>query len=112
MKKDIHPTINKVIFRDISAGVDFFATSTASSANKESVDGVEYYVIPVDVSSASHPFYTGEENIIDTAGRVEKFKSRASKQALTGKKLRNENTKTSESPEVKVEKNIEETSKE
>lgn len=73
----MHP----VIFRDTGAGADFFGESTAVSEQKETVDGVEYYVIPVEISSASHPFYTGEENIIDTAGRVEKFRQRASKRA-------------------------------
>ena len=70
MKKDTHPQMHPVIFRDSGAGKDFFCVSTATSEEKETVDGVEHFVIPVEVSSASHPFYTGKENIIDSAGRV------------------------------------------
>ena len=79
MKKDTHPENFDVIFRDTTSGVDFFATSTIKSDKKETVDGKEYYVIETEVSSASHPFYTGEERIMDTAGRVEKFKQREAK---------------------------------
>ena len=96
MKNDIHPTLNPVIFRDRGAGVDFLGTSTATSEEKETVDGVECYVIPVDISSASHPFYTGEENIIDSAGRVEKFKSRASRKISEGKKERSKRAPASD----------------
>ncbi len=88
MKKDIHPIMQPVIFRDTGAGVDFITTSTKTSEEKEVIDGVEYSVIPVEISSASHPFYTGEENIIDSAGRVEKFKVRAGKKAEKGRKQR------------------------
>ncbi len=88
MKKDTHPEMHPVLFRDTSAGVDFIGFSTAMSEEKETVDGVERFVIPVEISSASHPFYTGEENIIDTAGRVEKFKARAEKKAASGKRQR------------------------
>lgn len=86
MKKDIHLEMHPVIFRDSGAGEDFFGTSTSTSKQKETIDGVEYFVISVDVSSASHPFYTGKENIVDTAGRVEKFKARVEKKSTTIKK--------------------------
>ena len=85
MKKDTHPEVHPVLFRDTGAGIDFIGLSTATSEEKEMVDGVERFVIPIEISSASHPFYTGEENIIDSAGRVEKFKARAEKKAATGK---------------------------
>lgn len=88
MKKDTHPEMHPVLFRDTGAGVDFVGFSTATSEEKETVDGVERFVIPVEISSASHPFYTGEENIIDTAGRVEKFKARAEKKSASGKRQR------------------------
>lgn len=88
MQKDIHPEMHPVLFRDTGAGVDFVGLSTATSEEKEVVDGVERFVIPIDISSASHPFYTGEENIIDTAGRVEKFKARAEKKATSGRRQR------------------------
>ncbi len=76
MKKDTHPEMHPAIFRDTSAGVDFYALSTLTSETTEEKEGVVHQVIPVEVSSASHPFFTGKEHIIDTAGRVEKFKKR------------------------------------
>ena len=88
MKKEIHPELHPVIFRDTAAGVDFFGRSTREPKEKETVDGKEYSVVPIEVSSASHPFYTGEETIIDTTGRVEKFTRRAEKKATAGKKQR------------------------
>lgn len=74
MQADIHPTNHPVIFRDAGAGKDFFAYSTMTSEEKETIDGVEYYVINLDVSSASHPFYTGKQKLLDSSGRVERFK--------------------------------------
>ena len=88
MKKETHPEVHPVLFRDTGAGVDFAGLSTATSEEKEVIDGVEHFVIPIEISSASHPFYTGEENIIDAAGRVEKFKARAEKKSATGKQQR------------------------
>lgn len=85
MKKDIHPDMHPVIFRDTGAGADFFGESTATSEVKEVVDGIEYHVIPVEISSESHSFYTGEDTIIDTAGRVEKFRTRAKKRSSVKK---------------------------
>ncbi len=68
--------LNNVIFRDIEGGAEFVTTSTLSSGTTEECDGKTCHVINVEVSSASHPFFTGEERIIDTAGRVEKFNRR------------------------------------
>jgi large subunit ribosomal protein L31 len=82
MKKDIHPEQHPVIFRDASAGADFTAMSVLTSDEVEKVDGVDHYVIQLDVSSASHPFFTGKQKLVDTSGRVERFKrqqARASK---------------------------------
>ena len=76
MQADIHPTLNNVIFRDFSENTDFKMKSTLTSDKKETIDGVEYYIINVEISSASHPFYTGKERLVDTAGRVDKFKQR------------------------------------
>ena len=112
MKKDIHLEMHPVIFRDTGAGVDFVSTSTATSKEKETIDGVEHFVILLDVSSASHPFYTGKENIVDIAGRVEKFKARAGKKSNTGKKPSSQkesggDEKNKEAAEtVKVEKTV------
>ncbi len=85
MKKDIHPNnYRPVIFLDNSNGERFLIGSTITIEGTETdkwTDGNEYPVVRVDVSSASHPFYTGQEKVMDTAGRLEKFKARA---ALAG----------------------------
>ena len=95
MKKETHPDMHPVVFRDMGANVDFVGLSTATSEQKETIDGIEHFVIPVEISSASHPFYTGEENIIDSAGRVEKFQARVDRKTAAGKKQRR--TRTEES---------------
>ena len=77
MQKEKHPEMHPVIFRDSGAGVDFKSFSTRTSEVTEDIDGTTYQIISIEVSSASHPFYTGKDTIIDTAGRVEKFKKRA-----------------------------------
>jgi large subunit ribosomal protein L31 len=77
MKKDIHPEYRKVIFHDTSSDFKFMTRSTVKS--QETIqweDGNEYPVVKVEVSSASHPFYTGKKLYVDTAGRVEKFNKR------------------------------------
>ena len=79
MQKDIHPTMNPVIFRDATVKKDFRTWSTLTSEQTEDVDGVKHFVIRLDVSSASHPFYTGKQHLIDTSGRVEKFKAKMAK---------------------------------
>ena len=81
MKKDLHPADYRlVIFEDTSSGARFLIGSTVSTEkNDKWEDGKEYPVYTVEISSASHPFYTGQSKTIDTAGRVEKFKARASK---------------------------------
>lgn len=81
MKKDIHPeNYRLVIFHDNSSGNRFLVGSTVTTEATDTwEDGKEYPVAYVDVSSASHPFYTGNEKVMDTAGRVERFKARAAK---------------------------------
>jgi len=79
MKKEIHPKNNPVIFVDTSCGVEFITTSTLKSEETREIDGVKYFVIPMEISSASHPFYTGKQVFIDTAHRVEKFQSKMQK---------------------------------
>ncbi len=77
MKRDTHPEYRPVVFRDKSAGLTFLTRSTLSSA-KSVVweDGNSYPLVDVEVSSASHPFYTGKHRTIDSAGRVERFRRR------------------------------------
>ena len=74
MKKDIHPEYREVVFQDVQSDFKFLTRSTMTSDEKiKWEDGKEYPVIKVEVSSASHPFYTGKKLFVDTAGRVERF---------------------------------------
>ncbi|HWZ94608.1 MAG TPA: type B 50S ribosomal protein L31 [Opitutaceae bacterium] len=73
MKSEIHPQLNNVCFLDVATGKRFLTRSTMKSARKEKIDGVEYSVVLRDVTMDSHPAYTGEKRLVDTAGRVEKF---------------------------------------
>lgn len=81
MKADIHPNnYRAVIFHDNSSGARWLIGSTVETSESDTwTDGKEYPVARLDVSSASHPFYTGQEKVMDTAGRVERFKNRAQK---------------------------------
>lgn len=80
MKKDIHPNYREVIFTDVSSDFSFLGRSTMNSKDKVVwEDGKEYPLIKLDISSASHPFYTGKQKFVDTAGRVDKFYSRYGK---------------------------------
>ena len=80
MKADIHPDYREVVFQDLSSDFAFLTRSTLKS--KETIkweDGNEYPLIKVEVSSASHPFYTGKHKLMDTGGRVDRFKRRYQK---------------------------------
>lgn len=80
MKKDIHPKYNEVVFWDLSSDFKFLTKSTSSSSETiKWEDGKEYPVLKIEISSASHPFYTGKKVFLDTAGRVEKFNKRFKK---------------------------------
>ena len=76
MKSDIHPEYNAIVFRDLASGETFLTRSTLSSDKTIALDGATYPGIDVEISSASHPFYTGKQRIMDSAGRVEKFNQR------------------------------------
>nr|WP_294904416.1 type B 50S ribosomal protein L31 [uncultured Lacibacter sp.] len=83
MKKELHPANYRfVVFKDMSNGYSFLTRSTAPS--KESVqweDGNEYPLIKLEISSMSHPFFTGQNVLVDTAGRIDKFKKKYAKKA-------------------------------
>ena len=82
MKKDIHPNYRPVVFQDNSADFAFLTKSTVET--KETItwtDGKECPRVRVDISSQSHPFYTGKQNIVDTAGRVDRFKRKYGKKS-------------------------------
>lgn len=80
MKKDIHPENYRVIaFKDMSNEDVFLTKSTADTNETIDVDGVEYPLIKMEISRTSHPYYTGKSKLIDTAGRIDKFKNKYAK---------------------------------
>lgn len=86
MKEGIHPDYREVVFVDLSNDFKFITRSTISSREKITLDGKEYPLVKLDVTSESHPFYTGTQKIVDTAGRVEKFRQRFGTRATGGTK--------------------------
>lgn len=76
MKQDIHPPYGPVVFRDRGTGKLFLTRSTMTSERTVDMDGVTYPVVDVDVSSDSHPFWTGRATVMDTEGRVQAFERR------------------------------------
>lgn len=80
MKTDIHPTnYRPVVFKDTSTGDEFIIASTVETDETTTVDGVQYPLVKVHISSSSHPFYTGKEKVMDIEGRVDRFKAKAKK---------------------------------
>lgn len=88
MKKGIHPEQRKVIYRDVSTDFAILVNSTIdkTSGTEKWTDGNEYPVYKADISSASHPFYTGTQRVLDTEGRVEKFNKKFKSLASMKKK--------------------------
>jgi large subunit ribosomal protein L31 len=77
MQAEIHPSYEPIVFRDLATGVSFLTRATITSDKTiEWEDGNTYPVYDVEISSESHPFYTGKQRIMDSAGRVERFKER------------------------------------
>jgi large subunit ribosomal protein L31 len=77
MKKDTHPQFRPVVFKDVSCDYEMLTLSTVKS--RETIqwkDGKEYPLVKVDISSQSHPFYTGQQRLVDTEGRAEKFRKK------------------------------------
>jgi len=78
MKKDLHPgDYRPVVFQDLNNNTTYLTRSTAITEDVIKLDGVEYPLVKVHISASSHPFFTGEERIVDIEGRVDKFKARA-----------------------------------
>lgn len=87
MKDGIHPNYHPVVFQDTSSGIKFLTRTTLTS--KETIqweDGKEYPLVKVDISSTSHPYYTGKMKYVDSAGRVEKFQKKYNWDKLKQKK--------------------------
>lgn len=79
MKQSIHPEYKEIVIKDMASGFTFLTRSTRVPTEMMEFEGKEYPVIKVEVSSKSHPFFTGQERVMDTAGRIEKFNRRYSK---------------------------------
>jgi len=80
MKKGIHPENYRLVaFKDMSNSDVFLTKSTANTSEIIDVDGVEYPLVKMEISRTSHPFYTGKSKLVDTAGRIDKFKSKYAK---------------------------------
>ena len=80
MKKGIHPENYRLVaFKDMSNNDIFLAKSTAQTSETVSVDGVEYPLVKLEISRTSHPYYTGKAKLVDTAGRIDKFKTKYAK---------------------------------
>ena len=73
MRPGIHPTNHPVLFIDAAADEEWISRSTMTSDETREIDGVEHYVIRLEISSYSHPFFTGQQRFVDTAGQIEKF---------------------------------------
>ncbi len=80
MKADIHPDDYRLVaFKDMSNEDVFITKSTVNAKETIEVDGVEYPLVKLEISRTSHPFYTGKSKLVDTAGRIDKFKNKYSK---------------------------------
>ena len=80
MKKGIHPENYRLVaFKDMSNNDIFLAKSTAQTSETVTVDGVEYPLVKLEISRTSHPYYTGKAKFVDTAGRIDKFKTKYAK---------------------------------
>lgn len=108
MKQTVHPQVNPVIFVDVATGKELVTTSTLTSQETRDVDGVSYFVIKCDVTSYSHPFFTGEMRFVDRQGRVDKFQKKmalaaerkAADQAKKSKKSQKSNEPTQSYQEI------------
>lgn len=89
MKTGIHPKLYDVVFVDSSSGAKFIAQSTIKSNETEKINAKDHYVIKMELTSDTHPFYTGKQRLVDTAGRVDKFVAKMKKaQELAEKKVK------------------------
>jgi len=107
MKKGVHPkNYRPVVFQDLNDGTTFLTRSTADAEETIVLDGVEYPLVKVHISSASHPFFTGEERIVDVEGRVDKFKARreAAAKARAEKAAKATKPKTKARPKTESQK--------
>ena len=105
MKKDLHPSnYRPVVYQDLNNGTTFLTKSTAKTDETIKLDGVEYPLVKVHISSASHPFFTGQEKLVDIEGRVDKFKARQQAAADRAEALKKAAVKTRKSKTTESQK--------
>jgi large subunit ribosomal protein L31 len=105
MKKDLHPsTYRPVVFQDLNNNQTFLTRSTVATDDTITLEGVEYPLVKVHISSASHPFFTGQEKLVDIEGRVDKFKARQEAAKKRAESLQKAATKQSDRQAKKIEK--------
>jgi large subunit ribosomal protein L31 len=107
MKKEIHPAnYRPVVFQDLNDNTTFLTKSTVATDDTIKLDGVEYPLVKVHISSSSHPFYTGNEKLLDIEGRVDKFKARqeAAKARAEAMKAKAQKVRTKSGADEEVQK--------
>lgn len=76
MKEGIHPKYHPVVFVDAGSGDEVISRSTVTSKEKRMINGVEHYVVSMDITAYTHPFFTGKQKLVDTEGRIDRFKKK------------------------------------
>jgi large subunit ribosomal protein L31 len=105
MKENIHPkNYRPVVFQDLNNGTTFLTQSTVATGDKITLDGSEYPLVKVHISSSSHPFFTGEERIVDVEGRVDRFKERQAKAQKAREILTTSKPKAKKTPKNEAQK--------
>jgi large subunit ribosomal protein L31 len=99
MKEGIHPEYRKTVFVDANTGKEFLTRSTRVSNEKRTIKGEEYQVITLEITSDTHPFWTGKIHHLDTAGRIDRFNKRFGGQIVSGKRKTKRKVETEESEE-------------
>ena len=99
MKKGIHPENYRLVaFKDMSNNDVFITKSTVETKDSIKVDGVDYPLVKLEISRTSHPYYTGKTKLVDTAGRIDKFKNRYAGLSLKNQKSSNQEAPVKEAP--------------
>ncbi len=93
MKQGIHPDYAPVVFIDANTGCEFLSRTTKKSSEKRVIDGVEHRVISLEITSDTHPFWTGKMHRVDTAGRIDRFNKRFGDQIVGAKRKTRKPTK-------------------
>ena len=92
MRKDIHPEYREVVFQDDSANYTLITRSAVKTEDTMTVDGREYPVVKLDISSHSHPFYTGKQKLVDTGGRIDRLKKKFGDKMALGTQKKTQKT--------------------